>query len=589
MKKIYSHSMRMIALLTVLTMNAIAAYAQDAPSIEIEKVSFKLAEGKVGTTTIMGTIHVKAVNLTSETTIDVTGTNRNQFSTSVTTIAAGSSETDIEVRYTPTAIGKHKGNINIDCPSIPEAYTSIKLEGIAIDPANPPTLTVTPTTLPGYKAVAGQTADQTIAVKSANAADYVYLSLKQKQAFRISTTMVYKNIQQNVKVTFAPKEEGEFLDTLVIATYGTDTLLIPLKGVADDGTVPGAKEGDELSLNEANPLALLDEHFDNVKKNKPLKLSGWLNVALEGTRAWWGYDFPDIDESFGEKVAKITPYDSKIELGSEEDCSMMLITPPLDYQNSESKMFTFRVRGDYLKDNQSDFLGLYYLDIQDGEVYSTPIEEVRMPNTGDESGEWLEFHVNMTGLHISDVFFMGFGFASKRGTTNAATYYIDDVTYGRTDIPEIQPSVSELAFVSRISEDYTSNDITVEAKNLTEPIKVKVGGPNKSKFSASVNELPATGGKFNVTFNSDEKGVHSAYVKLSSRGAADMYIALSVNNTTDISATTTADNGTTSVFDLSGKIVATYKNMNIEEVKNTLKPGIYVIKSNADTHTVVIK
>ena len=35
-----------------------------------------------------------------------------------------------------------------------------------------------------------------------------------------------------------------------------------------------------------------------------------------------------------------------------------------------------------------------------------------------------------------------------------------------------------------------------------------------------------------MKFNSDDEGVHEAYVKLASRGAADQYLVLSVNNTT---------------------------------------------------------
>lgn len=29
----------------------------------------------------------------------------------------------------------------------------------------------------------------------------------------------------------------------------------------------------------------------------------------------------------------------------------MLVTPPLDFKNSTTKVFTFKVRGDYLQDN----------------------------------------------------------------------------------------------------------------------------------------------------------------------------------------------------------------------------------------------
>ena len=45
----------------------------------------------------------------------------------------------------------------------------------------------------------------------------------------------------------------------------------------------------------------------------PGDIEGWTNSALKGTRAWWGFSFLDYDsESPNEKVAKVTPYDSKM-------------------------------------------------------------------------------------------------------------------------------------------------------------------------------------------------------------------------------------------------------------------------------------
>ena len=101
----------------------------------------------------------------------------------------------------------------------------------------------------------------------------------------------------------------------------------------------------------------LNEKFDNITRNKPLALDRWTNSALEGTRAWWGYSFLDYDtESPNEKVAKVTAYDSKVESGSGTLAQMILVTPPLDFKNSATKVFTFKVRGDYLQDNQTDKL-----------------------------------------------------------------------------------------------------------------------------------------------------------------------------------------------------------------------------------------
>ena len=269
--------------------------------------------------------------------------------------------------------------------------------------------------------------------------------------------------------------------------------------------------------------------------------------------------------------------------GKETACEMMLVTPALDFKNSESKIFTFRVRGDYLLDNQTDLLELCYIDLAEGDMFIAPVDGFSMPNMQDQSGEWQEFHIDLTGQNIADVFFMGFRFKSTRGRTNSVTYYIDDVSYGRTDLAVIRPSHKQLVFNATAGIDAISDEVTVTGNNLTEPIKLTLSGPNKSKFKLSTNQLPVTGGSFMVSFNSDEIGVHEAYVKLASRGAADIYVPISVNNTVagSIEGIST-EHSNIEVYDLNGRKVAEQKMTTAKKATKNLPAGIYVIKLTSD-------
>ncbi len=201
-------------------------------------------------------------------------------------------------------------------------------------------------------------------------------------------------------------------------------------------------------------------------------------------------------------MAKVTPYDSKVADGEETPLQTLLVTPALDFKNATSKMFTFRVRGDYLQDGQADKLEFCYIDMLDGEPYVQPIN-LTMPCTKDQSGEWNEYHLDLAEYDLPDVMFMGFRFTGTRGRLNSATYYVDDVTYGRTDIPVIRLSVSQLAFVAEVGKDATSDDVTVATENFAEPVQLTLGGPNKSKFNLSTPGLGLKGGKFTVSFNSN--------------------------------------------------------------------------------------
>lgn len=562
-----------------------------APSLKVTPEKFEMTAGLVGKTTEVGTIRISAVNMPAATNLEIIGKNRDLFELSATSVPAGTNETDIVITYKPTAIGKHEGRLFIDCPEMPLLSQSITLSAYAIDEQKPPTITVNPETLPMFQAKSGETQEQTINITTANLPDYAYIKLKETGAFRISTTMLMKDATANIKVTFTPKEAGVYDNEIDIYGLGLDTVKVKISGKATESTASEPeKEGDELPLDTSNPMKLVYENFNNVTKNKPLSIEGWKNLAMEGKRAWWGYELPDTDESAGEKVAKVTAYDGNVAEGKETACEMMLVTPALDFINSESKMFTFRVRGDYLVDNQTDLLELCYIDLADGDMFVAPVEGFTMPNMQDQSGEWQEYHIDLTGQNIADVFFMGFRFKSTRGRNNSATYYIDDVSYGRTDLAVIRPSLMQLAFTATAGKDAVSDVVEVTGNNLTEPIKLTLGGPNKNKFKLSKSQLPITGGSFTVSFNSDEIGVHEAYVKLASRGAADIYVPISVNNgTTDGIESINSESGDIEVYNLNGRKIVKQNATTAAKATKNLPAGIYVIKYISDKDVNVSK
>lgn len=560
----------------------IEAAVVGTPEITVTPEKVEMAHGYVGEDTELWTIHVKATSLPGEVMIDITGTNRAMFAANVATIAAGSSETDIVITYKPTAIGKHSARLNIDCPSMPELTTAVSLNAYATDRNNPPAITVTQQTIPEFKAKAGETQEQTITIKTEYLPDYAYMKLETADAFRLGTTMLLKDNTTEVKVTFAPIKSGTFENKIIFSTLGMETFSIDIKGIAEESTSPEPeKEGDELPLETANPRTLLTENFDGIEKDSPIKIDGWKNLAMTGQRAWWGHEFGTTDESAGEKVAKVTPYDRNIEQGAEEDCEMLLVTPPLDFVNADSKVFTFRVRGDYLRDEQIDELQLCYIDMADGEMFISPVSGFNMPRLKDESGEWFEYHIDLTNQQLADVFFMGFKFNSMRGRENSATYFIDDVTYGRTDLPVIHLSQESAEISAVLNKDASTEEISITTKNLTEPVKLSLGGANKSKFKLSTTELPAKGGTFSVAFNSDKIGVHEAYVKLSSRGAADRYLLLiaDCNETTGIDAATVETVERIEVYDTTGKLIKAGNKTTEKDVVGSLPTGTYIVKS----------
>ena len=548
------------------------------PALNItEEVLFEGTAAPINVATEYVKLKVEAANLPSAVSIYITGTNNKMFSLSTEEIPAGTSTTDVIVTYTPTAVGKHTARINFESADMPELNTAFTLNTVCIDPANPPTIIVEPMELPEFSAKVGEQQQQTLKVTTKGLPDYgkVKIMGEGEGAFLINNTMLMKEMEQTLTVTFKPKAEGTFTERLEFSALEAETFYVTITGTTSGGADPGDKEGDDLPLTAENPLTLLNENFDNITNNKPISIEGWKNVAMEGKRAWWGSD------ADGEKTAKVTAYDSNVEIGKATPCEMLLVTPPLDFVNSKTKMFTFRVMGNLLTEGMTDLLELCYIDLEGGEMNVFPVE-LTMPNIADLNNEWQEYHLNLEGQDLADVFFMGFRFKSQLGRENSAIYYIDDVTYGRDDLPMITPSVTQLAFESTKGATTVSEEITLETLNTTEPITLSLGGPNKSNFELTVTELPATGGKFAVKFQSDEIGVHEAYVKVSSRGAADVYIPVSVNNKDNsgiVSITFEASPDVT-VYDLSGRAVKTVMECkNLRQATDGIVAGTYILKA----------
>lgn len=548
------------------------------PALNItDEVLFEGTAAPINVATEYVKLKVDAANLPSAVSIYITGTNGKMFSLSTEEIPAGTSTTDVIVTYTPTAVGKHTARINFESADMPELNNAFTINTVCIDPANPPTIIVEPMELPQFSAKVGEQQQQTLKVTTKGLPDYgkVKLMGEGEGAFLINNTMLMKEMEQTLTITFKPKAEGTFTERLEFSALEAETFYVTITGTTTGGADPSDKEGDDLPLTAENPLTLLNENFDNITNNKPVSIEGWKNVAMEGKRAWWGSD------ADGEKTAKVSAYDSSVEIGKATPCEMLLVTPPLDFVNSATKMFTFSVMGNLLTEGMTDLLELCYIDLEGGEMNVFPVE-LTMPNIPDLNNEWQEYHLNLEGQDLADVFFMGFRFKSQLGRENSATYYIDDVTYGRDDLPMITPSVTQLAFESTKGATTVSEEITLETLNTTEPITLSLGGPNKSKFELTATTLPATGGKFAVKFQSDEIGVHEAYIKVSSRGAADVYIPVSVNNkdNSGIASITFEASPDVTVYDLSGRAVKTVKECkNYRQAIDGIAAGTYILKA----------
>lgn len=498
------------------------------PSLSVSQEKLPAVEADINTSVTFPPITVKQANLVSPVQMDVRGAGRAFFSLSQNQTTEA--ETQLVITYHPTQTGVHNAMVVFESESHPELSLILSVRGICTDPANPPTLTVTPVSLPTFTAVAGKQSTDQLKLGSSGCVDYIYASVRHidNAGFVVNSTTFIKNMPQDVTVTFHPTKAGYYHSQLLFWSLKTDTVVVDLIGTATAGTDDPATFATVFSWNLSKPSKLLVERFDDVENNFDLQLDGWQNVVCGGERPWWGYLHRDASNAVVERTAKMTGY--RYQLPSEGiRCETWLVTPALDYKHAESRIFTLRVMGDFMFDGNDTRLSLWLVDSVPGDrLYFRELEGLAIPESPDYNGEWCEYHINLDGQEIEDVFFMAFKYDGMFGQENAVTYYVDDVSWGRTDLPLLQADSAQVVMTAFLNKDAKSGMISVKAANLTEPVKLSLGGNNKSKFQLSTNTLPPEGGTFFVTFNSDLEGVHEAYLKLSSRGAADVFIPMAV-------------------------------------------------------------
>jgi len=487
------------------------------------------------------TIHVRQGNLSAATTFRIGGDDAKHFKLSATSLAADQSDLDLVITYDPQSTGSHRASLIFDN----EAHTAIlpdmiTLNGVCSDPSQQPEITVNPTTLPTFEAVIGETVMQKLNVSSANCTDYVYLrvdhvSPAEHGAFTVLESMIAKNFSTDITINFKPQAEGQYQSKITIYTQGAQSVEITLNGSARKATEEDIDWQTAFEWNKVTPVALLDEGFDNVNHNKTLVLDGWQNVAALDERPWWGFDESKTSPVRGDgKYAKATAYQyAKERTGIWET---WLITPPLDYKNAAGKTFKFSVMGEYMPDepeaNEAAF-EIYYIDPNNSEgvMFQNLTESFSIPLTADENLQWVTFFLDLSDYSetVADVFHMGFRYAGPNGGDGAVTYYVDNISWGRDDLPEIKVTPAYVIdSTSIVGQNKEISTIKVKGSNLTEGISLSVAGANYNRFSLSATELPAEGGDVVISFLGEEEGVHEAYVVLSSKGAPDKYVPLAV-------------------------------------------------------------
>lgn len=582
------------------------------------KSTITRATADINTSVTFPPIVVEQANLTLPIEVEITGANREYFSSSVSSIPAADGTSEIIVTYRPTKVGEHRAMVNIQggdkIEGFESLYHSVSLTGVCSDPSVPAAITIEPAALEAFEGMVGKEEQKLLKLTSVSCLKPIDVRVTHvdKAGFVVNGSQFPQNIDVNVTVTFKPTQVGEYHSYITFSSEGAKDVVLDLKGTAVADPTEPDKMTATFSFDWDNPHKLIFEKFESVEHNKTLAIDEWQNVVPKGNRAWWGFEHKK-DDKVVERSAKATSYGYQVPSDGSR-AEMWMVTPMLDYKNAAGRVFTFRVMGDFMPEKHDTELSVWLIDSlpDDKEPLFRKMEGIGIPVTKDLNGEWSEIHLNLDDQDIADVFCVGFKYDGLIGEENSVVYYIDDVSWGRTDLPVISADSVLVRMEAEQSKLKQSGLIKVTAKNLTEPIRLAIGGSNPSNFEVKSladgsNVLAAEGGTFVVNFESDNIGVHEAYIKLSSRGAADLYIPMAVRCVVNSDVVNVSDGNvecwiadgmlnvsaegmmSVELFDVAGRMVMSCPaDSDIMSLSMPSK-GVYVVKVNTVTGVSVRK
>ena len=283
---------------------------------------------------------------------------------------------------------------------------------------------------------------------------------------------------------------------------------------------------------DTEPLAVLNETFSDLRHTRILGLKGWQNLTVRGERPFYAWKQKNADQSVVEnEVAQISFLKYGVEDRREHES--WLISPTLSYKNAQSKDLTFSLMYRNQTTNGEELFGFYIITEKDGKAtpYFLDISEYVPAGVKLEPDMWFDYRIDLSkveGLTIEDKFHVAFSYYSPvGGNATSLNFMIDDVTFGRTDLPELSVDNDFIQFVFRPGQEMTPQPLNIYSDRTTAPVTITLApSAQKKYFKLSSEKLPLEGGALAVGFKSNDSKTHAAALLVQTRGAEPIIVKL---------------------------------------------------------------
>lgn len=283
---------------------------------------------------------------------------------------------------------------------------------------------------------------------------------------------------------------------------------------------------------DSKPLAVLNETFSDLRHTRILGLKGWQNLTVRGERPFYAWQQKNADQSVVEnEVAQISFLKYGVEDRREHES--WLISPTLSYKNAQSKDLTFSLMYRNQTTNGEELFGFYIITEKDGKAtpYFLDISQYVPAGVKLEPDMWFDYRIDLSkveGLAIDDKFHVAFSYYSPvGGNATSLNFMIDDVTFGRTDLPELSVDNDFIQFVFRPGQEMTPQPLNIYSDRTTAPVTITLApSAQKKYFKLSHEKLPLEGGSIAVGFKSNDSKTHAAALLVQTRGAKPIIVKL---------------------------------------------------------------
>ena len=338
---------------------------------------------------------------------------------------------------------------------------------------------------------------------------------------------------------------------------------------------------------DASPLSLINERFSDMRHRQILSIDGWQNLIIRGDRPFWTWKLREnnlVDGKVEHEGAYITFW--KTGVVDHNSYESWLVSPTLSYQQAASKILTFSLRFNGLStdEQREELFQAYIITEKDGVVKEQvlDIEKYKPAGVEIDNGTWLNYRIDLSKhqeLNINDNFHLAFSFYSKEGGNySGLNWMIDNVSFGRTDLPEITVDKKILYVPYKTKQKTAPVVFKVTTKNNpTDKVSIALS-PSKMKknFQLLTPELNPEGGEASFIFYSEDSKKHAAAFIVQVPGAEPAIVKVLADINTGIENVENGNGTTPIVVDGNIKMGGTYKNYHIYSTAGQLlKQGGY--------------